>query len=225
MHVVQTERIRFLLSDRNRLRWFRFPRHPGVLIHEPVVFSLILREIPQRICPGPAGIFPLRLGRQVILAAFFFTEPFAELDTVPPADVQDRFVVLLHVLRLAPGMRRSPGGDRPAAFVRLPIQQATLGFRLVTTLLGKLSELGDGDFGRAQIERLRDSHAMRWQFDLPAGQHALIPLAFGRAFCCRTQLRFGAAHHELSRRNQRQLHADGVRFDDGRVVLFCPVFL
>ena len=89
-----------------------------------------------------------------------------------------------------------------------------LGLGLVARVLGELLELPDRHFVLAEVERLRDPHAMLG---------VLVLEVLGRALDRRERLdqffgRFVAAHLELAGRDQHQLHADGI----GDRVLLLP---
>src|SRR5687767_9613518 len=85
VHVVQTPRVGFLLTDGMSVQLL------GVIgvLEEPSVVAerLLVAGEPTGRRAGPTGIFPLGLGRQVVRPAFFAAESAAKGLGVVPTDI------------------------------------------------------------------------------------------------------------------------------------------
>src|SRR5262249_53363803 len=150
------------------------------------------------------GEFPLLRGRQDVAAAIFLAEPGAEGVDISWRDEHNGVPVRRREYRMTPDMF-GPSFGLPLLVVDFP--PLAVGFILgpVARRLDKSAELLDGDFVRAKVERFGDGRFLRRSFAANAGLGPVVSnLLETRNLLGRT------AHEEIPRRNQPQLHADGV---------------
>ena len=116
VHVVESEGVGLELAHRSRehvavagldrpfpVRELRLGRRVGHVRHLGQRLGIVAAVIP---CfrSGPAGVFPLGLGRQPVGLAFLAAEPLAEGHRVVPAYVHHRVLVGLLETRVPPGI-------------------------------------------------------------------------------------------------------------------------
>ncbi len=185
---------------------------------------LKITEAPRGRRPGTAGVFPFGFRRQGVFDSFLLTQPLAELDTVVPAQVQYRLVVLL--LELDPHHGLAPRTDGTPPLVRLVAVESLFGFGLITRLVTELTILSNSNFRRAHVKRLCDPNAVSGHHEhFPHRQTFRIEPGLLPGFQDLVVLLQRPAHVELTRRDQRQLHADRVRVDQVLPNVLSPLLL
>ena len=169
--------------------------------------SWVIPVVVSRRRAGAAGVLPLGLGRQAIRLSFFARKPLAEGRRVVPGDVEHRLIVGLLEAGISPvELHVAAATLAPRGVVTPAAEAVLLGFSLVAGFVGEAAELADGHFIFAQLKGFRDPHAMARVFVLEEIRRAVVR---GKGF---DQFlgRFLATHHELARRHQNHLHADGI---------------
>src|SRR5262245_28240547 len=128
----------------------------------------VLGRVPtheSRGCSGAASVFPFRLGRQAILAAFLLAQPGTERLCVVPIDIDDWVLLVLWISRVTPGILVAVVlKTTPIRVVARCTVAVGLGGRLEAGILYEAAKFRDRDFVHAKIKSLADPNFVLWFF-------------------------------------------------------------
>lgn len=163
-----------------------------------------------------AGVFPLGFRGQTIVRLLLFAQPCGQGLCIISGDVEHRMIVALGkagilaaVLRVAPlegvfalGLFRVIAG-----VVAIATRLVADGFGHIAGLRHESGKLANGDQVLPEIKRTGNAHLVAWPLIVEIAQGPLFIIRIG---LFERREGFIGAHQEFSRRDENQLHADGV---------------